>query len=469
MARRPPPRIFTIEGDVNEITLPENTFTQYTDVFFTVRTKTEYNGWGEMSEAATFPFAETPPLPPSLIFPVGISVSGLSGVLLEWSYNSPFDTFATRFDIRYRIDGGVWIDISNYSDSNTPARATAMTQAIEVQARVDWQVRAYGELGDVGSWSDVATFFTIGIPKPPTIVSVTNSNRPTINFSAQNLMSWEIEIWKNGSRIYETGNQPFTGEYQHITNQFFANGNYIARMRGTNEFGITSGCVERPFTIHTIPPEAMTLSAVNNLRRFIRLCFNNEGSNTVYVYRSVWQENKFLRIGKTTGCIFDDYTAAPGVRYEYFARAVTAKFSFADSNRATGLAEFAETTFAEYNNLQGMLFLEYQAGGIPTKDATFAAEKSLTQFTGRSKPVLQVGEHTSNSISFSFYCSRNAHERLKKLAESGKVLLMRDKRHGSIFGTIAGSITTRLIAVLDGFVVSFAFTEVDFRQEVDIE
>jgi hypothetical protein len=188
----------------------------------------------------------------------------------------------------------------------------------------------------------------------------------------------------------------------------------------------------------------------------------------VYIYRSVWQTNEFIRIGKTTGDTYEDYSAAPGVRYEYFVRAVSGNFSFADSRHHTGIAVFDETTFAEYDNLHNMLFLEYQAGGIPTKDTTFETEKTLTKFVGREKRVLQVGQQHNNSVALSFYCSRETYERLKNLAISGNVLLMRDKQHGSIFGTIYGSISTRRREALDGFVVSFTFVEVDFQQEVDI-
>jgi len=462
-------RTFTIQGDTNEITLPAATFTQMRPVFYRVRTQTQHNGWGAWSETATFPLNATPPLAPLLTYPVNISVTGTSGVMLEWVYNSEHDTFPTRFDIRYRIDGGEWANLTNHSNGSTPARTTAETQAISGQARVEWQVRAYGELGDIGAWSEVAAFYTIGAPNPPTIVNVTSSNRPTINFSASNIASWQIEIWQDENRIYDSGNRPFEGVFSHTTNQFFANGNYIVRMRITNEFGIHSGWAERPVAIHTTLPKALTLRAANNVRHFIRLFFDNPDSLTVYVYRSVWQENNFLRIGKTSSNDFADYTVAPGIRYEYFVRSVTPQFSFADSNRQTGLSMFDETTFAKTDSLQNMLMLELQAGGMPTKDATFGVEKSLTNFIGRKKPVMQIGEHTGKVISFSFYCSRDVHAQLECLAESGTVLLMRDKRHGSIYGTITGSISARLHEVLDGFIISFTFSETDFAQEVAIE
>jgi len=215
-----PPIIFTAQDDANTITLPANTFENHNPVYFRVRTQTQHNGWGAFSAITAFPLSDTPPLAPQLIYPINISVTGSSGVLMEWAYNSPYDTIPGQFDIRYRIDGGPWNLITNYSQDGNPARTTAITQAIDTQARVEWQVKAYGELLDPGPWSDIAVFFTIGAPRPPTIVSVTNSNRPTINFSATNLMSWEAEIHQAGQRVYASGNRPFLGEFRHVVNQF---------------------------------------------------------------------------------------------------------------------------------------------------------------------------------------------------------------------------------------------------------
>jgi len=239
-------------------------------------------------------------------------------------------------------------------------------------------------------------------------------------------------------------------------------------MRITNEYGIESEWAELPFTIRTQPPERPTLHTSNILKRSIRLYITGHGG-AVYIYRSVWQDDKFLRIAKTSGGCFDDYTAAPGVRYEYFVRAVTGDFSFADSNRATGIAHFPETAIAEYDSLHDMTLLLYQVGGIPTKDTTTTKEKTLTNFIGRPSPVLQVGEHKTRSDYLAFYCTHRAYKRLLALQNSGKPLLLRDKRLGSVYGTITGSLSTRQNEVLDGFQVAFNFTQIDHPLEVAIE
>jgi hypothetical protein len=459
------PLVFSVAGDSNTFTLPANTFTAYNPVFFRVRTRTQWNEWGHYSETVNFPLGQTPPLAPILVFPVGISVSGMNGVMLEWSYNSPFDTFPTRFDIRYRVDSGAWVNRTNNSAGGTPAQSTVMTEPITAQTRVEWQVRAFGALGDEGPWSDIAAFFTIGVPNAPVIVNVSNSNRPVVSFSAVYIMSWEMEIWHNGQLIYETGSLPFVGEFRHVANQFFADGNYVAQMRITNEFGFSSDWGTLPFTIHTDAPEAVTLRIPRNLRYFIRLNFDNEGK-TVYIYRTVSRANDFKRIAMVTGDCFDDYTAMPGQRYEYFARVVDGNFNIADSNTVTGLITFPETVLAETVNPGGMVKLLLQQDREPEKNIAVGVEKTLTQFIGRERPVLQVGERTERLKTFSFFCEKGEWQRMEELHRSKNVLVLRDRELGVMFGVIQGSLSAR--TVLDGYIISFTFAETYYREEVDI-
>lgn len=463
-------KTISLSTAINQYTFPANTFTTQ-QVTFRVRNKAG-DTWGAWSNYASFQLTNTPPLAPTLVYPLNVSVSGLNGVLLEWRYNSPFDTFPSRFDIRYRVDGGSWRNKTNYSSGGNPAYSSSMTDSITTQSKVEWQVMAFGAVGDAGPWSEIGTFFTIGVPNAPVIVRVSNSNRPTIYFSATNLMSWQLEIRLNDVKIYETGNQPFLNEFSHVTNQFFENGNYLARMRVTNEYGLTSEWGTLPFTINTVAPEALKLQIVSNPNFNMRLHFNNTAGKTVYIYRSELRKNNYLRIGRTTGNMFDDYTVRPGnlragvnIRYEYFVRVVNPDFSFADSNIETGSLRFLETTLAEYDNPQNMIMLKWQFGQ-PTKDISFGFEKTLTQFVGREFPVLQVGEHANKSLSLSFYCSIADYERLEEMHRSYNVLLLRDWRLGSIYGTINGTLSTN--RETNGYIVSFVFSRVDFDEEVEL-
>ena len=459
----------TFNGGIkNQTIIPANFFTSMQNVEWQARTQTVSNGWGAWSGSVVFELRETPPLQPTLIFPVNIPVRAVEGAFLEWGYNSPYDTFPSRFDLRYRVDGGNWTYIRIDAQGDFPAAANARTRAITEQSRVEWQVRAYGENGDMGQWSDIAVFFVIGTPPKPELVRVTNSNRPTIHFSAQMAQAWELEIIQDGQVIYQTGIIPFTGEFTYTLKQFIPNGNYLARLRISNEYGINSEWTTLAFSIAATPPQALELRTANNVEYRTMLWFNGEG-RVVYVYRAEIDSNDFTPIAKLKSAKeYEDWTVRPRIRYKYFVRAVNEQFAFADSSVEIAKSDFPETTIADTSAPQDMVMLLRQIGGKPTKNEDFSKEKSLTHFAGREKPVLQVGTHTDRSLSLSFYVSLAERGKLEELAKSGNVLILRDWRLGLIFGTITGGIR----AASDGInscQVSFNFTECDYDLEVEID
>ena len=458
-------------GAENYVNVPAFFFTSYAVVEFQSRTHAAINGWGDWSISERFDLRMTPPFPPTLNSPVNIPVNASNGIFLEWGYNSPYDIFPSRFDIRYRIDGGAWTELHTVSQDDRPAANTATTRSEQSQSVLEWQVRAHGELGDVGEWSAIATAFIVGIPPTPSLVHVTNSNRPEISFSAQgitpNSTSWQLEILHHGQLVYETGKRVFTGVFSHMASRFLANGNYLARLRIANEYGLQSNWAELAFSIATTPPEAVQLRTANNLDYRAQLRFSS--IFTGYIYRAELGSEHFIPIAKLHDAeSFEDWTVRPLQRYKYFIRTVSGDYSFADSNVATAKAEFLETTIAIADTPHDMVMLLHQLNSDPTKNSHFQPEKTLTRLAGRKDPVFQSGLHANRENSLAFYVSLAGRDRLEALAQSKKTLIMRDWRLGVVYGTITGGVR----AQGDGFSahchVSFGFTKTDYRQKVDI-
>lgn len=457
-------RIFS-GGVENVAYLPAHTFTAYTPVEFQARTVTAINGEGAWSASERFDLRMTPPLQPVLVHPVGIAVRAADGVFLQWSYNSPFDTFPSRFDIRYRIGSRPWVDLRTDSQGGLPAPSNITTSAETMQSRIEWQVRAWGELGDAGEWSSLAQAFIIGIPPRPTLTQITNSGRPQITFSAQNAMAWELEILQNAQLVYSTGERAFEGSFVHVAEEFFNNGNYTARLRISNEYGIYSEWATRIFTIAVAPPASIELKTANNLQYRTRLWFNGAG-RVVYIYRAP-KNDDFICIARVEDSDnFEDWTVQPGQRYKYFIRTVGANFSFADSNIETAKSDFMETTIAVADTPNVMVKLLGQLGGKPTKNSDFQQERTLTHFAGREKPVLQVGTHTDRTASLAFYVTLADRDRLEELAKCEKVLILRDWRLGTLYGTIAGGIQAQSDGFSEHCQISFSFTETDYPVEI---
>ena len=457
------PKIYTIDNIDNEYTLPANTFTLYQQVFFTVRTESQYNGYGAYSSPSSFLLAATPPSAPILTFPnENASVPAEGGALLEWVYASAYDTTPTGFDIRYKF-----VEEIDWTYIPKQIELSAMTAPIIYEKKVLWQVRAYGALGDVGPWSETSSFFTIGVPDAPIIINVSNSNRPLISFYATGSTSWEIRINRDGETVYQTGTQSFENIFSHRTTKFLPNGNYMAALRINNRYGLRSAWAERPFAINVISPLGLILKIIDNPTFNIHLSFNNLFDNTAYIYRSEFETENYLRIAKTKNNYFNDFTARPCQQYKYFIRTVDSNFNYADSNIEVGILQFKHTTIAQENTPDNMLIFLGQIDGMPTKNTSFEMEKVLTHFIGRRSAVVQLGELTTKSLSLSFYCSINDYELLEKYEETPKTLILRDWRLGVIYGVITGGVSAT--RETNGYIVSFSFTQTDYNKEVDLE
>ncbi|MCL2225927.1 MAG: hypothetical protein FWB96_13245, partial [Defluviitaleaceae bacterium] len=488
-------------GTGNIIDIPAFTLsTAIPTAYFQVCTVAEINGDGDWSEPERIDLMATPPHASVLTHPDprGVAVPATGGVFLQWSYNSPYDTFPSRFDVRYRI-GDVeytdedwaesdWVYIQINSQDGIPAATNTTTRAETMQKRLEWQVRAWGELGDMGRWSGIAVAFIIGTPQTPTIVTVANSGRPQITFSAQNALAWEIEIYETFPQHrppaeslpdelqYSTGKRVFTGAFIHRVERLFANSLYRARIRIFNEYDIPSEWSQKfLFFVGADCPQALTLTTANNLKYGTTLWFDGS-ERTVYIYRAelvnddFTAKGEFLRIARVVDAkCFEDWTARPGQRYKYFVRVVNADYGFADSNVKTARSEFMETTIATADTPKDIVSFKLQLGRSPTKDGHSENAKTLTHFTGRERPVLQVGTHISRAETFEFYVSLSDLAKLKKFDQSNKTLILRDWRKGVIYGTITGGIRDSG----DGFSarshVSFVFTETDYPREVEIE
>jgi len=461
-------------GAENQTIIPSNLFSDLESVEFQARTRAEIHGWGEWSESAFFELRETPPMPPTLTHPVNIPIRATDGIFLQWSYNSPFDIFPSRFDIRYRIGGSEWIEMQNDSIGGFPASLTARTRAESNQNQLEWQVRAWGELGNVGPWSEIAQAFIIGIPPTPVIVRATNSGRPEIHFSARDAMAWELEMLHHGQVIYTTGERAFTGFYIHTAERFFENGNYLIRLRIANEYSIYSEWATLAFTIAVTPPESIDLRSANNLEYHTRLWFNGIG-RTGYIYRAeivnddFTKQGNFVRIARVENVDnFIDWTTRPGLRYKYFVRAINKDFGFTDSTTETAKADFMHTTIATVDMPHDMVKMLEQLGGKPTKDSNFQQEKTLTKVEGRESPIVQMGTHKDRTASLAFYVTLTDRDRLVALAGSKSVLILRDWRLGVIYGTITGGIRAQSDGFSEHCQVSFGFTETDYAVEIDI-
>jgi hypothetical protein len=397
--------------------------------------------------------ASTPPLAPVLLYPLNAAVSGESGVTLEWRYNSQYDNTASRYDYRYRIDGGNWVA------KTTEGEAVGITESIEYQCQVEWQALAYGQLGDAGPWSNIGAFSVIGVPPKPMNVTVSNANRPVITFSAGQILSWEIEISDaEGNIIYVTGDVAFDGSYRHIVNALLENGDYAVKMRVRNEYGLFSDWASQEFTISVegLPP--LEIKVFDNNRYTVNLEIRSSiqditGYN-LEIYRAQISDSiystltsfmlKNVHIAEHAGVAvirYEDYTAAPCVDYKYMARlAHNEGIGYTDSNEARGRLGFRDCTIMEAGRPDSMVSLEFMPENAAAKTMQIVAERTFTPLLGFKSPVLEFGEKVNYTYAFTFLCDSMQQRAVEKLYLAAKPLILRDWRWGAVFGGFSGGI-----------------------------
>jgi len=81
---------------------------------------------------------------------------------------------------------------------------------------------------------------------------------------------------------------------------------------------------------------------------------------------------------------------------------------------------------------------------------------------------MQIGDHITKSLTYSFYCDETEREILEEYSERDEPLIIRDRRFGTVYGQIDGEITDTPATTLDGTVVSFAIRQMDYRDEVPL-
>ena len=470
----------TLNNIDNKYMFAQGTFSDGDAVTWQVQTISNV-GASDWSATASFTLAVTPPRVPILTFPVSRDVNASNGVLLEWIYNSEYDIRASEYDIEYWLDGSEAAATAS-TDGRTNYTIPAKTFMDEVgnigQHTVLWRVKAYGEFGDGSEWSDTAQFWTIGLPGAPSVVAVTNSNRPVVTFSAVNLVNWELEILDGDKAVYLTGNQPFMDILYHKLTEYIPNGTYVARIRITNQYGIQSVWGELAFTTSVTPPPAPKLTIADGMKYCIPLVI--EGlTGTGLIYRAERGGDEYLKIGKTTGTEYKDYTAAPGVDYKYFVRAVDGNDNYADSNVDNFGLMFLETTLSEASNPADTLTLLYGLGSKPQKSAAWGFERALVQLQGREYPLAVRGTARTKVLSLTYYLGDGVWRgdgenygsaaylrRLEELAGSGDTLILRDRRYGTLYGAVTGDIN--VTPDTGGYTVSFNFSVTDYDVEAGL-
>lgn len=407
--------------------MPANTLPLNGKILWRVKTKDQNNLESPYTNNIEFNTAVVPQKPPILIQPLTGYLDGSGEILFEWDFvGGTAEDKQNKYDLQYSINqGDTWTTITetdNISKHTLPANTFQ-------SGNIYWRVRTYNEYGDVSPYSEIGSFSIINSPPLPQIRNVTNSGRPEITWISTEQQIYEIEIFKDDNLIYSTGKIPSSSDRKHKVENYLKDGNYIAKLRITNEYDLNSPWAEYNFTLSTVKPPRANIEV-----------FSSEYSNTIRGYELgprnlVYRDN--ICIGEMKGNIFIDYTGENKKEYKYFIRTVDEEDNFSDSEEKIGKCNFKGNTLALASKPDKFIKLNHRINSIPRKNSTVRNDGSLVYFDGRKYPVVEFTEFKEQVKNLSFtFRTREELEGLIKLIDRKETLLYRDETGENIYGII---------------------------------
>ena len=405
-------------------------------------------------------YEDAPPDAPTPIEPVGTYKDNKSVIRFSWQYNSPVGGEQTKFDLQWSIDQSSWITISQ-TTANTYYDMPADTFPA---GNVYWRVRTYNEYNEVSEYCAIQTFYAVGAPDTPAIYSVqTDTSRPVVSWSAFGQQFFRIQILADDVIVFDSGDVPSISARSHKVTAFLEDGQYTARVRIRNEFGLYSDWSERTFTIVTAKPSKPLLAAQSSAHG-IELFVSNPSVKTL-IYRSENSED-FICIGEAKEGVFKDYAVKSGVEYRYFVRSVTAVEAYTDSDKIIVQPHLKHAQIALVSDLTNIFVFTRSLDGPPKRSYSNSPGGSFVQYSGRSRPIWEPDEHSAAAWSMTYFLQNWSEvEKFINLYDRKETVLYRDAKGRKMYGIMTG------LTIDDdrhGYVVGFTVNEVDYIEEMEV-
>lgn len=181
-------------------------------------------------------------------------------ILFTWSYYNEKGTPQHAAEIRYKVgSSGSYVYSGKTVTSDTSKRIS-----IQTAGTIYWSVRCWNSNDVGGSWSSEVSFENAIPPAAPTITSITQNGRPTLNWISSNQIAFQVQALRDSEVFYDSG-VIYSGAQNYRTKTFIPDGSYIFRVRVYNSYGYSSewssinyeqdysGLPTVPFSAETIP------------------------------------------------------------------------------------------------------------------------------------------------------------------------------------------------------------------------
>lgn len=329
-------------------------------------------------------------------------------VLFVWSYFNERGTAQHAAEIRYKIGAN-----GNYVyNGKTVTSSTSKRITISVAGTIYWSVRTWNSSDVGGDWSDDISFENVVPPSAPTITSITQNGRPTLNWISSNQIAFQVQALRDSEVYYDSG-VIYSGAQSYQTKKFIPDGSYVFRVRVYNSYGYSSPWSSINYNQDSSSLPDVSLTALNQPEGVI-ISFT-----PVATYSSYYLMRNGILIAEVNGASYTDQF--PSVENVYTLIAVTSSGTAKFIERVVDyLPEETSIKTADGTKLEASR--RWTQRIKPSKSVT--PEFELYSFIGAERPEIVVSKMRNIRYSFGFYDEL-------RIAET---LIGRDLFYSDIFG-----------------------------------
>lgn len=380
-----------------------------------------YSDWTE----ATFTIGTVPQPVPRLSSPVGDYIKNGKPITFEWDFVKNTVEEQKAYEIEISLPNETKT-IKETSPNTSHTVDLKITDSIVVY----WKMRVQNNFDDWSDWTERVSFQTIGIPPAPQIMSIDNSNRPTVKWNSREQEAFKLSVEDmKGNVVFKTKDILGATTREYKIDKVIPNGKYLFKLSILNAYAIYSEITEYTHIIEPTPIEKPIITIYK--------------SNYFVEVTSDYLEGEVLRDGKVIGKLkdgkFRDYTGANYKTYSYQVRV------FKDdvvglSDKKGCVTEFGEfNTLATVDKLDNFFLIKYGLNESIKKVYSFEVQGAAISLEGKKYPFYEFDNHARASFNLSFYLeSMNQVIKLQSLVEKKKEFLLRENRGTNRQGTIQG-------------------------------
>ena len=278
----------------------------------------------------------------------------------------------------------------------------------------------YGWVGEA-TW----TFDLTGETNAPEITSVTQDSYPTIAWTAESQIAWELQISNTQGIVYKTGMVPGS-DRSYTVPQLLEDGQYSLEMRCTNAYGIVTAWSSYFLELSPTKPDAPTNIVVSARADFgiSVACDPMETTGKLLAVRRKNSDSEPEVLGEYNGS-FVDYLVGLDDPHEYTIR--NYEEGYADGAWVDGTLNYVGIVIRDAEDYSR--FVHVWMSEDETTNYTYSEERSdvLTQCVGRKYPVAEIGEWITSTRTFSGYVSSADFKKLQKMKLDSNHVLLQSK------------------------------------------